>query len=67
MAELYNGTEATVRKWRTRQDMQDRSHRPNKLSTTLKPAQEALVVELRRTLLLPLDDLLAITLNSSRL
>ena len=61
VAELYNVTEATVRKWRTRQDMQDRSHRPNKLSTTLTPAQEALVVELRRTLLLPLDDLLAIT------
>lgn len=61
VAELYNITEATARKWRTRQDMQDRSHRPNKLSTTLTPAQEALVVELRRTLLLPLDDLLAIT------
>jgi transposase InsO family protein len=61
VAELYNVTKATARKWRTRQDMQDRSHRPNKLSTTLTPAQEALVVELRRTLLLPLDDLLAIT------
>jgi len=41
--------------------MQDRSHRPHKLSTTLTPAQEAIVVELRRTLLLPLDDLLALT------
>ena len=43
--------------------MQDRSHthRPNNLSTTLAPAQEALVGELRRPLLLPLDDLLAIT------
>ena len=61
VAELYNVTKATARKWRGRQDMQDRSHRPNKLSTTLTPAQEALVVELRRTLLLPLDDLLAIT------
>ena len=61
VAQLYNVTQATARKWRERQDMQDRSHRPNKLSTTLTPAQEALVVELRRTLLLPLDDLLAIT------
>ena len=41
--------------------MQDRSHRPNTLSTTLTPAQEALVVEMRRTLLLPLHDLLALT------
>lgn len=61
VAGLYNVTKATARKWRGREDMQDRSHRPNKLSTTLTPAQEALVVELRRTLLLPLDDLLAIT------
>ena len=30
-------------------------------STTLSPAQEAIVVELRRLLLLPLDDLLVIT------
>ena len=41
--------------------MQDRSHRPHTLSTTLSPAQEALVIELRRTLLLPLDDLVAVT------
>ena len=41
--------------------MQDRSHRPTKLSTTLTPAQGELVVELLRTLLLPLDDQLAIT------
>ena len=61
LAERYNVTVATVRKWRGREDMQDRSHCPNKLSTTLTPAQEALVVELRRTLLLPLDDLLALT------
>ena len=61
LAQRYNVTVATVRKWRGREDMQDRSHCPNKLSTTLTPAQEVLVVELRRTLLLPLDDLLAIT------
>ena len=61
VAERYNVTKATVRKWRDREDMQDRSHRPNTLSTTLTPAQEALVVELRRTLLLPPDDLLALT------
>ena len=41
--------------------MQDRSHRPNKMNTTLMPAQEALVVELRRTMLLPPDGPLAIT------
>jgi transposase-like protein len=61
VAVRYNVTKATARKWRGREDMQDRSHCPNALSTILTPAQEALVVELRRTLLLALDDLLAIT------
>jgi transposase InsO family protein len=61
IAEAYNITEATARKWKRREDMQDRSHRPHKLSTTLTPSQELLVVELRRMLLLPLDDLLVLT------
>ena len=61
VAERYNITVATARKWKAREHAQDRSHRPHKLSTTLTPAQEMLVVELRRTLLLPLDDLLVVT------
>ena len=61
LAVRYNVTEATVRKWRGRQSMNDRSHRPHLLHTTLGPVQEQIVVELRRTLLLPLDDLLALT------
>ena len=40
---------------------QDLSHRPHKLNTHLSPAREAIVVQLRRLLLLPLDDLLVIT------
>jgi transposase InsO family protein len=60
LAERYNITKATARKWKHREDAQDRSHRPHKLSTTLNPAQELLAVELRRTLLLPLDDLLVV-------
>ncbi|CAD7853094.1 MAG: Mobile element protein, partial [Olavius algarvensis Gamma 1 endosymbiont] len=31
------------------------------MQTTLTPAQEVVVVELRKTLLLPLDDLLVVT------
>ena len=61
LADRHNVTIATIRKWKRRDDMQDRSHRPNTLATTLTPIQEVLVVELRRTLLLPLDDLLAVT------
>ncbi|EAR22704.1 IS481 family transposase [Nitrococcus mobilis] len=51
---------STVRIWRARQDVHDRSHTRHNLLTTLSPAQEAIAVELRRTLQLPLDDLLVV-------
>ncbi len=51
----------TVRRWRKRDEVHDRSHTAHQLQTTLTDAQEAVVVELRRSLLLPLDDLLVIT------
>ncbi|MCF7984325.1 MAG: IS481 family transposase, partial [Thiohalocapsa sp.] len=60
LARQYNLSEETVRKWRTRAHVQDASHWPHRLQTTLTPAQEVLVVELRKTTLLPLDDLLAV-------
>lgn len=63
LSRRHNVTRPTIRKWRNRGelDVQDRSHRPHKLSTTLSAGEEAIVVELRRTLLLPLDDLLVVT------
>ena len=61
LARRYNISEPTVAKWKARTSVADLSHRPHKLSTTLSPAQEAIVVELRRLLLLPLDDLLVVT------
>ena len=61
LARRYHLSKATVRKWRQRAEVGDRSHRPQRLHTTLSPAQEAVVVALRQTLLLPLDDLLAVT------
>jgi hypothetical protein len=36
-------------------------HRTHRLQTSLTPAQELVVIELRQSLLLPLDDLLAVT------
>jgi hypothetical protein len=38
----------------------DRSHTAHRLQTTLTPAQEAVAVALRKTLLVSLDDLLAV-------
>ena len=61
LAERYNVSVATARKWKARDDTHDRSHRPHTLATTLTPAQELLAVEVRHTLLLALDDLLSIT------
>ena len=60
LAERYNISLATARKWKKRDSPQDLSHRPHKLSTTLTPGQEAVAVELRRMVLLPLDDLVAV-------
>ncbi len=60
LARELNLNVGTVRKWRGRESNQDASHRPHKMKTTLTPAQEIIVCELRRTLLLSLDDLTAI-------
>jgi transposase InsO family protein len=56
----YGVTLDTIYRWRGRTSFEDRSHTALQLATTLTPAQEAVVVELRRMLLLPLDDLLAV-------
>jgi len=61
LALRYGVSEETARKWKRRDSVQDLSATPHTLQTTLTPAQEAVVVELRRILLLPLDDLLAVT------
>ncbi len=60
LAERHGTTEQTVWKWRKRDSVEDRSHTPHHLQTTLTPAQEAVAVALRKTLLVSLDDLLAV-------
>jgi hypothetical protein len=54
LAKKYNLSRSTVRKWQSRKDSSDRSHRPRRLQTTLYPAQESVVVAMRQVLLLPL-------------
>ena len=53
----------TIYKWRNRDSAADRSHTPHRLQTTLTPAQEAVAVALRKTLLVSLDDLLALAIG----
>ena len=60
VAERHGTSEQTVWKWRKRDGVEDRSHTPHRLQTTLTPAQEAIAVALRKTLLVSLDDLLAV-------
>ena len=71
LARLLKVSESTVRKWRGRESADDKSHVPKQLNTTLSPAQEYVVVELRTRLLLSLDELLEvcnqfININASR-
>ena len=60
VGERYGISEQTVLKWRHRDSVEDRSHTPHRLQTTLTPAQEVVAVALRKTLLVSLDDLLAV-------
>jgi len=61
LARMYNLHRNTVRKLRNRDSNEDRSHRPHRLQSNLSEAQEAIVMPLRKALLLPPDDLLAVT------
>ena len=76
LAERFGTTEQTIYKWRHQDSVHDRSHTPHQLQTTLTPAQGSSVkrsirgmgsivakngaVVLRRTLLVSIDDLLAV-------
>jgi hypothetical protein len=60
LAERYGVTEPTIYKWRNRNSVDDRSHTPQRLQTTLTPAQEAVALALRKTLLVSLDDPLSV-------
>ncbi|QYJ77837.1 transcriptional regulator [Shewanella acanthi] len=61
LAKILNITEATVRKWRKRQSVNDASNTPHHLNTTLTAMEEYVVVGLRYQLKLPLDRLLKAT------
>jgi transposase-like protein len=60
LAERFGTTEQTACKWKHRESVHNRSHTPHHLQTTLTPAQEAVAVVLRNTLLVSIDDLLAV-------
>jgi len=53
-------SETTIRRWRDRTTVADRSHTPKTLKIGLSPMEEALVCELRTRLALPLDDIVEV-------
>ena len=52
LARKVGTTEQTVYKWHHRDSVHDRSHVPHALQSTLTPAQKAVAVALRKTLLI---------------
>jgi len=53
-------SETTIRRWRGRTTVGDRSHAPKRLAISLSPLEEALVCELRTQVGLPLDDIVEV-------
>jgi transposase-like protein len=53
-------SETTIRRWRGRSTVNDRSHRPKTLTTSFSDMEEALICELRTRLQLPLDDIVEV-------
>jgi DNA-binding transcriptional regulator YiaG len=61
LSKVLNISEATVRKWRKRNTINNAPNTPHHLNTTLTPMQEYVVVGLRYQLKMPLDRLLEVT------
>lgn len=61
LAQEFGVSEDTIRRWKRRETVSDGSHMAQRLQTTLSPAQDAIVLELRKVLGLALDDLLVVT------
>ncbi len=60
LAQKYGIFRATVRKWKKRNFVYDAPIKPRNPHTSLNPGQEFVVLELHKTFLLSLDDLLVI-------
>ncbi len=56
----FGVTERTIMRWRNREEVYDRPHTPHNLKTSFSEIEEEIIVELRKTLLLTLDDLLRV-------
>lgn len=60
LARKYGVSDSTIRRWRFRTDVYDRSHTRHNLLATLTPYQEEVLIAAREFLRLSLDDLLVV-------
>ena len=60
LAKRYGVGMETIARWKGRDSVEDRSRTAHRLQSTLSPAQESVVLAIRETLWLSLDDLLAV-------
>ncbi len=60
LARKYDVSDSTIRRWRYRTDVHDRSHTRHNLLATLTPYQEEVLIAAREFLRLSLDDLLVV-------
>ncbi|MFP4658420.1 MAG: transposase, partial [Desulfonatronovibrionaceae bacterium] len=60
LAGELNLSESTIRKWRKRAEGYDASRRKRVHRTMFTPMQELIIIEIRRLLLLSLDDMLTV-------
>ena len=60
LARQLGVSESTIRRWRSRQDVSDRSHKAHNLAISLSPFEEELVCALRREVGLGLDDIVEV-------
>ena len=56
LAKPFGVTVETIARWKRRDSVEDRPHTAHRLQTTLSPAQEAVVLAIRETRWLSLDD-----------
>ena len=60
LAQELGVSEKTIRRWRARASVTDRSHTPHRLAISLSALEERMVIELRTSLDLPLDDIVEV-------
>ena len=56
LANKYNTSEVTISKWKNREDLADKSSRPDSINYALNDIEQALAISLRQTTWLPLDE-----------